>query len=76
MRPFETSDVVFIETLKAKHATVKTQLAAAGRRRTPTLSQRSPLSGRRPTRRLQSFCGSPIGSMRWRPSAPGRGGGV
>ena len=31
MRPFETSDVVFIETLKAKHATVKTQLAAAGR---------------------------------------------
>ena len=31
MRPFETADVVFIETLKAKHATVKTQLAAAER---------------------------------------------
>lgn len=31
MRPFETADVVFIETLKAKHATVKAQLAAAER---------------------------------------------
>ncbi len=29
MRPFETADVVFIETLKAKHATVKARLAAA-----------------------------------------------
>jgi len=31
MRPFETADVVSIETLKAKHATVKAQLAAAER---------------------------------------------
>src|SRR5271166_6673349 len=31
MRPFETADVVFIETLKAKHATVKAQLTAAER---------------------------------------------
>jgi len=29
MRPFETADVVLIETLKAKHATVKARLAAA-----------------------------------------------
>ena len=38
MRPFETADVVFIETLKAKHATVKAQLAAAERAQDATFA--------------------------------------
>ena len=29
MRPFETADVIFIETLIARHASLKAQLAAA-----------------------------------------------
>ena len=31
MRPFETADVALIETLKARHETLKAQLAAAER---------------------------------------------
>ena len=31
MKPFEMADVAFIETLKARHETLKVQLAAAER---------------------------------------------